>query len=463
VNIAPAHLDALKAFGYTEAEAEFLYIVATHSGYFRNRQFLIYTGAYWGSRTRNFFSKMARLRHVRTERFPKSGVIHQIFSRRLYHQIGRENLRNRRAHEIDFIKQRIAILDFVIANQEHEYLETETQKISYFREKLGVNEGYFPARLYLGRKSSTATVRYFVDNFPIFLCSPSSVVTFSYVHDDTSSFSGFLRHLGTYLPLFRQLSEFQMLYVSRTDVHFARAKEIFESLVKIPLESDIAEDLLRYFRVRRMWEQKQYAEVSDAELVFRNEARSRFHGRTFEGLYQNWKRGQVSAAAIEKKFPSNDRSRTVRFETYLLGPIQFSDRDSGKSDAESKNLRSVSSRLASSSSRRDQGSFAAREVGKPERTKVRFGPSTNHLRRNTMSIIKKAPEMMAREVKLEQPVNELLEDYARFIESSADHVVNAVLKKMLWRDLEYRKWRGQRRGGQSSTEKNQASEEETRG
>ena len=81
-------------------------------------------------------------------------------------------------------------------------------------------------------------------------------MTFSYVHDDTPGFSGFVHHLETYLPLFRQLSEFRMLYVSRTDAHFARATDIFDSLVKIPLESDIAEDLLRYFRVRKMWERK---------------------------------------------------------------------------------------------------------------------------------------------------------------------------------------------------------------
>src|SRR5882762_3605535 len=62
-----------------------------------------------------------------------------------------------------------------------------------------------------------------------------------------------------------------------------------------------------------------------------------------------------------------------------------------------------------------------------------------------MSIVKKAPGIMTREVKLEEPVNELLEDYARFIESNADHVVNAVLKKVLWRDQDYRKWREARR------------------
>ena len=65
-----------------------------------------------------------------------------------------------------------------------------------------------------------------------------------------------------------------------------------------------------------------------------------------------------------------------------------------------------------------------------------------------MPIIKKAPEITTREIRLEEPVNELLEDYARFIESNADHVINAVLKKVLWRDHDYRKWRETHRAGQ---------------
>jgi hypothetical protein len=72
-----------------------------------------------------------------------------------------------------------------------------------------------------------------------------------------------------------------------------------------------------------------------------------------------------------------------------------------------------------------------------------------------MSIIKKAPAIMTREVKLEEPVNQLLEDYARFIESSADHVVNAALKKVLWRDHDYRKWREARRTAQPGSDKGQ--------
>jgi hypothetical protein len=65
-----------------------------------------------------------------------------------------------------------------------------------------------------------------------------------------------------------------------------------------------------------------------------------------------------------------------------------------------------------------------------------------------MPIVTKAPGIMTREVQLEEPVNDLLEDYARFIESTTDHVINAVLKKVLWRDRDYRKWRGEGRKAQ---------------
>ena len=70
-----------------------------------------------------------------------------------------------------------------------------------------------------------------------------------------------------------------------------------------------------------------------------------------------------------------------------------------------------------------------------------------------MSIVKKAPSIVSRELRLEEPVIELLEDYARFIDSTADHVVNAVLKKVLWRDQDYRKWREARRAARPSLDK----------
>ena len=62
-----------------------------------------------------------------------------------------------------------------------------------------------------------------------------------------------------------------------------------------------------------------------------------------------------------------------------------------------------------------------------------------------MSIIKKAHAILTRQFKLEEPVSLLLEDYAQFIESSPDHVLNSAIKKTLWRDQDYRKWREQKK------------------
>ena len=71
-----------------------------------------------------------------------------------------------------------------------------------------------------------------------------------------------------------------------------------------------------------------------------------------------------------------------------------------------------------------------------------------------MPLIKKQPAIVTREFRIEGPVSELIEDYAKFIDSSIDHVVNSVLKK-LWRDQDYRKWREARRTAQPGSDKGQ--------
>jgi len=322
MNIAQSHLEALVAFGYSEEEARFLYLVATHSGYFVARQFLEFTGAHWGKRTTGFWTKLQSMRHARVERFPKSGVIFHVFSRRLYRRLERENIRNRRTHEIDFIKTRLAILDFVLAQPHHQYLETEPDKVRFFCGTLGLERHHLPSRIYLGSAQAKPTRRYFVDKFPMFVHPPRSssspVATFSYVHAGTSTLLDFTHHLEAYLPLFRQLTEFEFIYASRTEACFGTATEVFRSIVKIPLEDPIADQLLRYFRVRRAWDEKQYGAVTDADLLFRNASRSLFSGERFEALYRGWKRERVSEESIRREFGGHSRKRSVTFETCLL-------------------------------------------------------------------------------------------------------------------------------------------------
>ncbi len=321
MKISAAHLEALLTFGYTEEEARFLYLVATHSGYFVARQFLDFTGSHWGKRTTSLWATLQRLRHARIERFPKSGVVYHVFSRRLYRRIERENIRNRRTHELDFIQRRLAILDFVLSHVDSEYLETEPEKMRYFCGQLNLERHHLPSRIYVGSPKAKPTVRYFVDKFPMFLTEGSCVppvVTFTYVHSGISTMADFSHHLVAYLPLFRQLSEFAFVYASRTDACFAQATEVFASLVKVPLEDQIAEQLLRYFQVRKAWDEKQYGAVTDADLLFRNAARTRFSSERFEALYRGWKRARISDDAIRREFAGGERKRAIRFETCLL-------------------------------------------------------------------------------------------------------------------------------------------------
>jgi len=156
---------------------------------------------------------------------------------------------------------------------------------------------------------------------------PSRVVTFTYIHEGLSTMEDFTHHIKEYLPLFRALSEFRFLYASRTDACFHKASEIFHSFVKIPLEGDIADQLLHYFRVQRAWDERQYGTLTDAELLFRSQARSRFCGNRFQSLHRAWKQGRVTDDAIRLEFGENAKRRIVTFSTCLLGRLDSEGRE----------------------------------------------------------------------------------------------------------------------------------------
>jgi len=104
----PAHqIEALTAFGYTVSEARFLYIVALHSGYFMARQFLASVNAKRGYRTHSLAQKLITQGHATMREYRRNGCIYHLYSRKLYAQLGHENLRNRRRHRLEAIRTRL--------------------------------------------------------------------------------------------------------------------------------------------------------------------------------------------------------------------------------------------------------------------------------------------------------------------------------------------------------------------
>src|SRR5256712_11224043 len=147
---------------------------------------------------------------------------------------------------------------------------------------------------------------------------PSPAVTFTYIQGPEASLTEFVHHLQAYLPLFRQLSTFRFLYLARVDSHFEKAKELFDSLVTIPLGSDVSADLLRYFQIRKTWDLSRYTSLTEADLIFRNQAKTRFAGQRFEHLYRGWKIGRVSESDMQQEFGGSNRHATVHFATEVL-------------------------------------------------------------------------------------------------------------------------------------------------
>ena len=324
MKIDTVHIAALQALGYTEEEACFLYLVATHSGYFVARQFLAFAGVQWGKRTTLFWNKLQSHKHARTGSIPNHRAVYHLFARKLYRQLGRENLRNRRRHEVEYIQTRIAMLDFVLANPALFYLETEGDKLSLFCRDLNIEAKHLPSKTYLGRRTVQPTVRYFVDRFPMFLeepQSPARIVTFSFIQGSEASLSAFVHHLQAYSPLFRELREFRFLYLSRIDAHFAKARELFHALVTVPLESNPADDLLRYFAIRKAWDLHQYGLLSEADLVFRNVSKERFAGERFEHFYRAWKADRLPESQIRATFQGHHLPHVTHFEARILQPF----------------------------------------------------------------------------------------------------------------------------------------------
>jgi hypothetical protein len=272
-------IENLRSLGYTQDEARFLYLVATHSGYFSVRQYLTFTGAKSGEKSMAFTQKVLGKGHAAARMLLRNGRVYHLFSRLVYRAIGREHLRNRREHSVEHMRTKLAILDFVLAHLDYRYLETEDDKVAYFCRDLGIARFGLPAKHYAGAIRERTTARHFVDKFPMFFSPESSsppVVTFSFVDPGLLSLASFDTHLFAYGSLFSALPHVQFVYIATRPTHFEAARELFEVTAPRVTDPDPGVEGLRYFTYRRCWENKEYAKLDAERVEFLKEATERY-------------------------------------------------------------------------------------------------------------------------------------------------------------------------------------------
>ena len=287
MTIHESQLSNLRTFGYTEVEARFLYLVATHSGYFTVRQFLDFAHARNGKRNARLIHKLFGLGHASAQRYRRRSMVYHLHSRPIYDAIRKGDLRNRRGHELGYIKARLLALDYILAHPEDDYFETAESKRQYLLQRFNV-----PESLFLPSKEHGKGIT-FADRFPLCVAYPSPdfmpVVTFIYIDSEHRNLDTYIAHLRTYRPLFRLLPRFQFLYISTAAGLHKEATELFSLFV----EGKGLSELTRYFDLQTKWDNEQYGRLTEQDLIFLSEARKRYTGDSMSTLYYLWKRNQL--------------------------------------------------------------------------------------------------------------------------------------------------------------------------
>ena len=323
MNIRPEHLSALCHMGYTETEARFLYLVATHSGYFTQRHYLTFGGQSKGCLVHRLTTRILDRRHARYTPYAHNTHVYNLYSRRVYGVIDKDNLRNRRRQSVEMIHARLMILAFVVAHCDEDYLETEREKVDYFTQRMHIPLPLLPGRVYHGIKSASNTKRYFVDRSPIFIpatgCSLGlpPLVTFTHCEIPGSSLAAYMSHLQNYKPLLRQLPDFNFVYASAEPYKFERARAYFSQQFGIDYRLTTRR-LFRYFELRKLWETQHTAELTRADRDFLRESMKQFHAAAFESAYQKWSNGRLSNDEAMSLLGLRQTQRKGCFQTYVL-------------------------------------------------------------------------------------------------------------------------------------------------
>lgn len=290
--------EGLHLLGYTKRESEFLFLVATHSGYFTNRQFKCFAQTESGSVSHAFIRKLLDRKHASYHAYRSGGRVYHLFARKVYQAIERENLRTRKKHELEYVKTRLVALDFVLGHPQHRYLETEAEKVAFFEKEWNVSRETLPVKQYRARRSAEVTPRYFVDRFPMFVdrLSPPPVVTFTYVDAGAVTLEAFGTYLHAYVGLLQALPKLEFIYLAPTTRLFQSAELEFCNVLYGGRDHSKSVSVLDYFRVRKAWEAKE--RVASADVVLLKEAQARYAGRQFEELYEKWRKGAIADSEV---------------------------------------------------------------------------------------------------------------------------------------------------------------------
>ena len=172
----------LAPFGWTDREAEWIALVAMHSGAFTRSQWRAFFGDSHPEIARRFVRALIDKKHaIEDDRpnFPGRARAVLLTGKPIYRALGIPDVRHRRGKDASTIvlMRRLLSLDYIIDRPTFGWLPTEADKVQRF-EALGLDPSTFPYRLY-GPDGKPQTPRYFAFKLPIAV--DDQAATFVYV------------------------------------------------------------------------------------------------------------------------------------------------------------------------------------------------------------------------------------------------------------------------------------------
>ena len=173
----------LAPLGWTGREAEWLALVALHSGVFTRSQCRAYFRAGDDRKRLSRFVRALIEKQLATEDeraiFPGGARAVLLTGKPIYRALGIPDVRHRRGKDAttQVLMRRLLSLDYLIERQTFGWLPTEADKVQRF-EALGIDRKDFPYRMY-GPEGKPKIPRYFAFKLPIAV--DDQAATFAYV------------------------------------------------------------------------------------------------------------------------------------------------------------------------------------------------------------------------------------------------------------------------------------------
>jgi hypothetical protein len=284
-------VDAVAAMGFDRRRAQFLALVALHSGYCLRRQYAEFTGVVYGKNVRDFLDHLVKLGVARRLTFRRDrGHIYHLFARSIYSALQQQDNRNRRHASPALIARKLMLLDFVLLQPDREWYVTEDEKVDLFLNTFGLPSYAIPHRTYTGaRPAVEPTVRYCVQKLPLFVTREPLKVHFVCLVTDASArdIPVFLReHASLLTQLPYSLVVVRPAHIS-TDDQCRAAFALGTRCLTAPAGALDSPAISWYFEARRRIELGELRTLSVEDIRRYRVCRRRAAG-TLEGAYRRW-------------------------------------------------------------------------------------------------------------------------------------------------------------------------------